>query len=257
MSYIINIGRQGNQPFRIGDIKVSSQHATLEVCDNGVLMLTDVGSTNGTWIFDGREFNRIYPGQKHRVTPETMIRLGQETQFHVRRLIRKQTRHQDSEPIKDHGPVKDPIRQDISFLRQVSEEYNARKLDIEAKVASAQSLKSATIIVSIVGTTLPSAIATALLGVDIKNGVNGLILALVTLGFVALLWSTLNSISNSKLRKANHLRQENERVYSARYCCPTCKASFRGKFYENVIGEGSCPRCKTKFFDSGEALRGY
>lgn len=86
----ILIGRNGNQPFIIKAEGVSAVHASLTVTDDGVWMLKDEGSTNGTFVrtADGH-FERI---EVKRIAPSTVIRLGDETvngiTFHASRLLK-------------------------------------------------------------------------------------------------------------------------------------------------------------------------
>lgn len=256
MSKSILIGREGNQPFAIGDPRVSKRHAILTIEDNGRLILLDNRSSNGTFIHDGRSFNRIYPNQPHLVTPDTMIQLGSDTRFHVRRLLANQNisgvAGHNRQP-KPKPEKKSPPKANIFFLRQVSEQYNETKLEIESKITSVNSLRSSTIIiVSVAG--LLSSLSTNLFDIDASETTAYIIKGGVAVVVSVILFAILTSYTNSKMKKLNRMRQLNEQQYAEKYCCPTCRASFRGKYFANVLGEGSCPRCNTKFYDAGPDL---
>lgn len=76
MSEII-IGRNGNQPFPITAQGVSSHHASLTIKEDGVWVLRDLNSKNGTYVRNNRfQFERI--GEKV-ITKDSFIRLGDET----------------------------------------------------------------------------------------------------------------------------------------------------------------------------------
>ena len=76
----ITIGRLGNQPFKISEDcnGVSREHARITISDSGEWVLEDIKgpSGNGTFIRDLRN-PEWSPVIKARITPETMIRLGQ------------------------------------------------------------------------------------------------------------------------------------------------------------------------------------
>lgn len=85
MTKQIVIGKEGNQPFAIPDPKVSRRHAVLYVDEQGGrMMLMDIGSTNGTYLFNGNQFVRMTANQQYPVSGDTMIQLGPETRFHVK-----------------------------------------------------------------------------------------------------------------------------------------------------------------------------
>lgn len=89
----ILIGRKGRQPFAITAEGVSAEHAMLTRQPDGTLVLEDLGSKNGTYIFDetDRSFHRIV---RKVVMPETIVRLGADStirscRFTVRRLLKE------------------------------------------------------------------------------------------------------------------------------------------------------------------------
>jgi len=48
----IVIGKEGDQPFKINGSLVSRKHAEIVIDDNNIWTLTDLGSTNGTFVQD-------------------------------------------------------------------------------------------------------------------------------------------------------------------------------------------------------------
>lgn len=72
----VAIGRDAENVVVIPDTEVSRSHAELSLNGNRV-MLKDRGSTNGTYIFDGKEFQRI--NDTIEVKPNTMIKFGNNT----------------------------------------------------------------------------------------------------------------------------------------------------------------------------------
>ena len=268
MNNQIIIGTQGNQPFAIPDHKVSRQHAVLNIHPNGQYFIVDTGSTNGTFIYDGTNFVRLYPNQPYPVSPDTMIQLGPETRFHVRRLLE----HRNPGPVAGHvhvghshlqemqpmqqrqaprsvqqpkpQPKPQPKKVDISHLRQVSEHYDDEKMKIESKTGMINGLRGCTVVIMMLAGTLATFFTED--GDKLMSGIIGFGIAAILM--VVLLW-----LINSFNKKLIQRRKENEQHYAVKYVCPECHASFRGKIYENILAEGSCPRCKTIFYEKAQA----
>lgn len=247
----IIIGRQGNQPFALNDPKVSSRHAVLVVHENGQLQLMDTNSTNGTFIYNGRDFARIQPQKSYTVTADSMIQLGPETRFHVRKLLGSQIvggqpgGGVQKDPISVQPP-KPPKRRDISHLRKISDRYTEKKMELEAKSANINSMRSLTLVASLVAGGGGGLLAENLgFGADNKaaSWILGIVLALVLIVVLMLI------ISN-RSQKLMRQRNENEHDYAVKYCCPECGVSFRGKVYENILSEHRCPKCKTEYYEA-------
>lgn len=237
----ILIGKEGNQPFAIGDPKVSRRHAILAIEENGQLFLIDNNSTNGTYIYNGSAFVRIPPNHPYPVTPDAMIQLGTETRFHVRRLLPAAT--QPPQPPKQKPQ---PKRVDIKGLRHIAENYAERKMKLESKAGSVNSLRSCTILVSLVaagGATLFSNFS------DMDKN-KAILASLVSLGIAIILMVVLLMLINRFNNRIIRERTANEKDYAVKYCCPECGVSFRGKMYENILAERQCPKCKTQYYDS-------
>lgn len=76
MSEIL-IGRGGDQPFPITAKGVSTKHASLTIREDGVWILRDLDSRNGTFVRNNRfTFERI---EEKVITKDSIIRLGDET----------------------------------------------------------------------------------------------------------------------------------------------------------------------------------
>lgn len=246
----IVIGKQGNQPFPIADPNVSRRHATLYYDDaTGVMNIVD-SSTNGTFVSNaGGPFLRIQPGQPVQVTPDTMLRLGPETRFHVRRLLPASV-GMASKPgggivIEEVKPKKqpEPKKANIAHLRRVSEDYHERKTKIENEISSLNGLRSLTIVFATIATG-GSAFISNNLGLSSGETV------LVSVSILVVLITSLLLIINSRMKKVTAARAENERNYAVKYVCPECHYSFRGQYYENIIATASCPKCKAKYHEA-------
>lgn len=89
----IVIGRDGNQPFKITAEGVSAHHARLTIQDNGKWLLTDLGSRNGTYVFNQHthQFDLI---EVKIIDENSLIRLGPDDtircyQFIARQLVKE------------------------------------------------------------------------------------------------------------------------------------------------------------------------
>ena len=249
----IIIGKEGNQPFPIGDPKVSRRHAVLNIDDQGRIMLIDNDSTNGTYIYNGQTFERLYPRQSYAVTGDSMIQLGPDTRFHVRRLLAPAVNvvPGGQRPPQPGGGVKKteqakPKRVNIKGLRLVSEYYTNRKMELESKAGMVNNLKSCTILITMIAGVVGTCISN-MSDMDKSRAMTATILSLILA--VVLMVVLLMVVSNFN-KKIIRERTANEKAYAVKYCCPECGVSFRGKIYENILSEGRCPKCKSEYYDS-------
>lgn len=241
----IIIGKEGNQPFQIGDPKVSRRHAILNIDEvSKQMQLIDNNSTNGTYIYNGSGFVRLYANQPYPVTLDTMIQLGTETRFHVRRLLPPQTAPTPQKPKEKPKPK----RVDIRGLRRISEHYNNEKMRLDSKMNGVNGLRSATIIISLSSTMGGKLLAGQLLGENTENA--EVYSWLFGVGLAAILFFILWYSINQRQSKILRQRTKNEHDYAVKYCCPECHTSFRGKVYENILAEGKCPKCKAEYYES-------
>lgn len=243
------IGKQGNQPFPINDPNVSRIHATLYIDEmTGTLTLVD-SSTNGTFIYNGAQFVRIPPHQKVNVRPDTMIRLGPETRFHISRLLVPQggvptgggaTGGGNGSGGKEKKP---PQKVNISHLHEISEEYKRRKLELDGKLNSLNGMRSFTLVASVMASAGGGFLGNAL-GLDTLE--SGILIGVL----LVVLVSTLMIIINTSVRKVSVAREENEHDYAVKFCCPKCHYPFKGRYYENILASG-CPnpKCKAEFYE--------
>lgn len=67
----------------------------------------------------------------------------------------------------------------------------------------------------------------------------GTILALI------ISWVLVDMKSKDLIRQ----KDQNERYFKKKYCCPECGFHFGPRIYENILAEGRCPNnnCKCKF----------
>lgn len=227
----IIIGKQGNQPFPINDPNVSRKHAVLYIDDDTKqLNLVDNSSTNGTFVSNGGvPFQRIAPGQPVQVRPDTMIQLGPNTRFHIRRLL----------PTVQKPAVK---RVAIGPLRSVSEEYLKNKERLDGRTTTLNGMRSLSIVFTIIASTGSALLADGL-------GLNTMQTALITIGVLVVTVVAFQLIISHMLKKVSAEKNENERNYAVKYCCPECHFSFRGKYYENILASGKCPNCKCEYHE--------
>ncbi len=240
----IVIGKAGNQPFSIQDPNVSRYHAALVVDDNGRMTLTDTSSTNGTYIYNGNEFVRLFANHPYPVNPDMMIQLGPDTRFHIRRLLARKTQ---PEPVqrKSPQPQPKPERIDISNLRRISDEYTKKKMELESKMGTINGLRSCTIIISMLAGGLG---AYASQNLDL-GGKGSMLSSILSIAIAVMLMAVLLIFINRFNRKIIVQRNENEHNYAVKYCCPKCGLSYRGKIYENILSERRCPRCKSEYYE--------
>lgn len=248
MSMQILIGKEGNQPFAIADSKVSRRHALLQSDDHGRLQIVDLNSTNGTYLYNGYSFERLESNRPYPVTPESMIQLGPETRFHIRKLIpvSRSGVVQTGGTTQGHLRKPSPKRVDITHLRKISEDYAEKKMSLETKAGSINGLRSLTILVSMIaGATGP--VVTQLAGL---TGGAATFASLGSIGIGIVLMFILLAIINSRNKQIIKDRAANEKNYAVKYCCPECGVSFRGKIYENILSERQCPKCKSIYYDA-------
>ncbi|TMI43384.1 FHA domain-containing protein [Candidatus Bathyarchaeota archaeon] len=72
----VAIGREAENVVVVPDTEVSRTHAELSLNGNKVI-LKDRGSTNGTYLFDGKDFQRVTGTVE--VKPNSMIKFGNNT----------------------------------------------------------------------------------------------------------------------------------------------------------------------------------
>lgn len=247
MSSIV-IGKQGTQPFQINDQDVSRQHATLYIDDTTRQMaIMDNNSTNGTFVHNGQTFVRLQPGVSYTVTPDTMVQLGPNTRFHLRRVL-EQPKPAQPRPAAQQKPAapKKPEKKrvDIRPLRLASDKYNDAKIKVEKGNDRVQSMQSLTLIGSMVS-------GGAVQAIDFDQFTQPVLLRVVaTVVVFAFVFAIIQIVKSSMKNKVIKLRNASEKEYKIRYCCPECHTAFAGRLYENILAEGSCPKCKAEFYDS-------
>ena len=233
----IIIGKGGNQPFKINDEYVSSLHAIFTYDEaTGAMTITDKGSTNGTFVRMGNQFQQI---SHCNVNATTDVRLGPYFTFRVGQLF--QVPKPSPKPAAPEKPK--PEKADIAYLRRVADNYEETKLKLEQKQSNINSLRMMTIMGSVAGGMI-STLCTQL-GEDYKY-IAPIIGFVITVTFLTSLLIYCSKAGKDIIKKKN----QNDKNYKISFCCPKCHVPFAGKLYENILAEGKCPKCKTEFFDS-------
>ncbi len=70
----MRVGRTESCEIRIEDDTVSREHATLEALGDGRIRLTDLQSSNGTWVRESSDWRRI---EREDLGPEREVRFGE------------------------------------------------------------------------------------------------------------------------------------------------------------------------------------
>lgn len=237
MKHII-IGREGNQPFVINDDFVSRQHAIFSYDEStGVMTITDRSRPGvGTFVRMGNHFQQV---TQCYVDPSTDIRLGPYFTFRISQLFRpKQQQQKSQHPIIEKA--------DITYLRNVTEQYEETKIKLEQKQANINSLRGLSLMATIAGGGV-----SVLIPKMISHGGDpewyfsliGPFLALLILG-------GLMFYCNKASKEIIKAKNRNEKNYKISFCCPKCHVPFAGKLYENILAESKCPKCKTEFYET-------
>lgn len=242
----IVIGREGNQPFPITDEYVSRQHAIFTYDEvTGVMTLTDKSRPEvGTFVKMGNQYQQV---SQCRVDVTTDVRLGPYYTFRVGQLFRSPQPKQVPKPAPDAIQTpsqQQPLKEDISYLRKVAENYEKTKLQLEQKQANINSLRTLSLVGSLAGGGI-SAIIPKVMG-DTQDLYVLLIGPIIAVVFLVVLMMYCSKASRDVIVKKN----KNEKNYKISFCCPKCHVPFAGKLYENILAEGKCPKCKVAFYES-------
>lgn len=242
----IIIGKEGTQPFAITDPNVSRKHAYLNIDETtNVMQLVDNNSTNGTFVYNGISFVRLYANQPYNVDFDTMIQIGPNTRFHIRRLFQKPVQPTNNKPQTNQEkpqPKPKTKKVDISHLRVISDNYRDEKISLDAKMNSVMGLRTGSMLISMISGTGVKLVTTSM------SLVTSFLLSLV---IAVVLWATLQFIISNMSNKVMKRKMDIENDYAVKYCCPECHMSFKGKVYENILAEGRCPKCKVEYYEAG------
>ena len=238
----IIIGREGNQPFVINDEYVSRQHAIFTYDERtGLMTLTDKSRPEvGTFIRMGNQFQQI---SQCNVDATTDIRLGPFFTFRVGQLF--QSPSTPKKPTTPQKPKQEKV--DIAYLRKVAENYEETKLNLEQKLANNESLKSMSLVPTLLAGAVSGVIPSLLGQQDFRENwylvIIGPIIAIILL-------IVLQTYCGRTKKEILAKKSQNEKNYKISFCCPKCHVPFAGKLYENILAEGKCPKCKVEFYDS-------
>lgn len=224
----ILIGKHGNQPFKLTEPSISREHALFHKDEvTGRMTLRDNNSTNGTWIManDGR-FKRLV-GEAP-VGPNTIVRLGAKHTFMIKELL---------------AGGKKSVAVDISNLRAVYEKYQQDKMSLEAKTSNIMMWRMTSLSLG----SIFAILLTMLVPKDFAGDttVSSIIKIAGSVVAIGLSWLIVDIKNKNLIRR----KDENERNFRKKYCCPKCGYHFGTKLYENILAEGKCPNsnCRCKF----------
>ena len=228
------IGREGNQPFNITDEYVSRRHAIFTYDERTKAMTLTSLSAQGTYVRMGSQYQQI---SQCAVDATTDVRLGPYFVFRIGQLFQK--------PPSPQPQPHPSNRADITPLRRIAEEYERTKIEIEQKQSNINSMRSLTIVFSMVGGLVSAALP--------MMGHNSSMKQFVWIGpLVAIFLAVSASLYCAKASKKIIVKKNaNEKNYKIMFSCPQCHMPFVGKLYENILAEGKCPKCKTEFYDTG------
>ena len=234
----ILIGKHGNQPFKLTEPSISREHALFHKDEvTGRMTLRDKNSTNGTWIManDGR-FKRLV-GEAP-VGPNTIVRLGAKHTFMIKELLAGGDGHGGY----DAGGKKS-VAVDISHLRAVYEKYQQDKMSLEAKTSNIMMWRMTSLSLG----SIFAILLTMLVPKDFAGDttVSSIIKIAGSVVAIGLSWLIVDIKNKNLIRR----KDENERTFRKKYCCPKCGYHFGTKLYENILAEGKCPNsnCRCKF----------
>ena len=234
----ILIGKHGNQPFKLTEPSISREHALFHKDEvTGMMTLRDKNSTNGTWIManDGR-FKRLV-GEAP-VGPNTIVRLGAKHTFMIKELLAGGDGHGGY----DAGGKKS-VAVDISHLRAVYEKYQQDKMSLEAKTSNIMMWRMTSLSLG----SIFAILLTMLVPKDFAGDttVSSIIKIAGSVVAIGLSWLIVDIKNKNLIRR----KDENERNFRKKYCCPKCGYHFGTKLYENILAEGKCPNsnCRCKF----------
>ncbi len=211
----IVIGREGTQPFPIKADGVSARHASLTTRDDGTLLLKDLGSKNGTYVYDevSHRFNRIEFCIVHH---ETIVRLGSDDTIRSYRFAIRQIFKSDQNDYSE----------EFQRLRHRWREFEAERVRIERWSYICAFIPIVISVILLVGTFfLPDSMS-----------VNARINVMRCVMMVPALLSPVVSIGGKK-----KLRKLNNEIKETMICPnPECRLPLS----ETDIKKGQCRFCK-------------
>lgn len=125
----------------------------------------------------------------------------------------------------------------------IYEAYNRNKMDLDMKQSNIMMIRMASMSLGgFLGLIMSMLIPNDFIG---DENVGTIIKASGTVLAVAIAWVIVDIKSKSLIKR----KDQNERYFKRKYCCPKCGYHFGIKLYENILAEGKCPNssCKCKF----------
>ena len=202
------LGKEGDQPFEISQQGVSREHARLTIEDDGRWILTDLDSSNGTFIrSENGEWERI---SKKIITPTTCICLGPDNANGCKFYA-------------CHINHPDDYNEEFDLMEDLADTIESR---LESSEGKAKTIRKLVALVS----------GVALLGSFVVPG-DGLRMLLLRVGSLVSMISTLFFDPNKEKKQLSALRDK-------LLDCPNPKCSHTLSAKE--VLNRRCSKCKTQ-----------
>lgn len=230
----IVVGREGQQPFMIDNAGVSRKHVRVEDLGNGLFLLEDLNSSNGTFVNNQKIIKKT-------VSLKDEVRLGATYSLNLKQLFPSavEVRSQRETPVQNNtnnAPKQEVSSVSIRHLRNVRERYEQERTAILKEASTSQ-----------VKRMLPPIIVSAVLLI-ISLFLDGALVAIVRpvvaiVGVVLLAYMTYKhyQVQASKPERLERAKKQ----YQIDYVCPQCKAFLGDLPFENIQNQGKCSKCKT------------
>ena len=230
----IVVGREGDQPFKIDNPGVSRKHVQVEDLGNGLFLLEDLNSSNGTFVNNQKIIKKT-------VSLKDDIRLGATYPLSLQQLFPTAIVAQPKQEVSKQSKANNESKQEmtavsIRHLRNIRERYEYERTAILKEASTSQ-----------VKRMLPPIIVSAVLLV-ISLFLDGSLVAIVRpvvaiVGVVLLAYMTYKhyQVQASKPERLERAKKQ----YQIDYVCPQCKAFLGDLPFENIQNQGKCSKCKT------------
>lgn len=207
------VGKEGDQKFAVKGSRVSRKHAKITVGDDGVWTLEDLGSTNGTYVFN--EKDELVQVKRLNITEFTRIVLADQTSmgftFYAHHILEDDPKNYQSE---------------FRHVLKIHDQALQEKLRLDKTLQRKNLMRFIPGFIS----AMVGLVLTMLLPLNQK--VYGVA---VTAVFTTILQALINVYlsKDSKLKKFNH-------KYSEKLTCPCCGKALTEIEFKNQM----CSACK-------------
>lgn len=237
------IGREGDQPFTIRDVGVSRRHVSLDLKEDGAVLIEDLASGNGTFV-NGR---RIV---KKQIRSTDQVRLGPAYLLNVPDVIRIMTLSitpSQASVKKSSGSAaktvlspeeEQRIKTQFTKLNAVYERCEKEKIALGKEKSTAMVMRS-----------IPAVVVSLLLflvSFFLDGGIVE-ILKLVLGGLSVILICVMTYRYYQVQKKAPEKMAAIKKQFMIDYVCPKCGEFLGNNPFETLRNQGECKRCKTKW----------